>query len=212
MLLWKKNSNKENNDKTEVNNKSNEKIVLYFLLEREINRIYEYAKKLGITIKKCFTDIEEAKVEFIMENRDAHIVIIESGQGKFINTNNRKELIDLLSICDGTSKKITVFYVNSVIKAETLKKIGRKNKDIQWIKYINTARAIKDIAKLGEHYYQETDYDEDTEDKILDNSLNFIGKSVNVDDTIERKAVYNILDELAQAKHSEQLDKFNVVI
>ena len=147
------NTNNQSNNEEEVSNKldTEEEYILYILIDKELPGLLEYAKERGVSVSKVFNNIVDIKNTMIMQTEPTHLVVIETGIGRFTATKMREELIDLLGICD-EQNIITVFYCDEVIKSDTAAVIGKISKGIKWEKLDTIVSALATIASIGLKY------------------------------------------------------------
>ncbi len=214
--MFFKSKNKKENEISDSNTvetnttiDTGEETVLYVLSERNIHGLKNYAAEHGLDIEQCFTDVEEAKIAMLIESRPTRMIIIESGLGKFISTGARKDIIDLIGICDGGEKKVSVFYTNSLLKGDTLKTTGKKGKELLWFNYRSTLDVIKDTLELKEKYVKQNVVDVDIETEKI---MAYQGREVYIEKPLEVKVTNNILEEMKLAEQGESLPKFNVTV
>ena len=176
--------------------------ALFILSEKEIPGISEFAANEGIFIQEEFTSIEAAKIALLLEASISKIVIIETGLGKFVSMGNRKELIDLLGMCNGVDKSAIVFYTNSVLKSGALSELGRKNKGIQWEKYNTTTQVLDKLKDTNEKFVTHT---EQTHRKTEKLGLEYKGEIVKNTVDSNEEIVYSILDNIAKYNSGAEL-------
>lgn len=217
MLFKKRKKLDGKEDKIDSINESSDNIdntsevkVLYVLMERDIKGFDIYAKEHGLPITKCFTSVDDARLSLLLEVRPTRLIIIESGLGKFTNTLTRKEIIDLIGMCDSADKVVSVFYTNSILKTDTISALGkRKSTQLVWYKYVNTYDVIKEILKLKEKYTEGK-----LEDSIIDAKelLAYVGTEVKLDESKIESITRDSLDLRAALSGGESLQKFKVII
>lgn len=150
MLDFLKGKVKKKNTEQDEQPKDTREISLLFLVEKSLPDMKNYFKSRGISIIEIYNDIEEAKIGLLIQSGACRLVIVEAGLGKFTTTSMRAELSDLLGMCDGTDKKATIFYTDTIIKSENTK--GRKNNGVDWIVYDNTVGVINKLLSYNERY------------------------------------------------------------
>lgn len=185
-----------------------EESVLFFLTERKMPGLYEYARAYGINIKNIFNNIEDAEVGMVIEEKPTRLVVIESGLGKFIRTANRKDLANLMGLSAGNDdKKITIFYTDSVLLSDARKVMGRRYKELSCHKYRGTIEVIRELLKLGENYIEGAQGDQEN----LEYALRFKGVHVEVEKSkIELGVGDCLLDGMRSAEGYQGLPAYNV--
>ena len=149
-----------------------EKTALYILMDNPKMGFVQYMKEQGIEITNIFYNILEASYAFMVEDRRARIVIIDTGMGQFNKVSNRDEIISLLGMCtDG--KNGVVFYSDSSLKTSVTKSMPR----IPVYKYVSTLEIINTLRSFNEDYcYSGTDLD--SEDTVTGGLLQYKGKEI----------------------------------
>lgn len=147
-------------------------VVLYIIIDRKIHGLLGYFRNYGVNVSKIFTDIAEARNTMLMQTELSRLVVIDTGTGKFTNMASRRELVDLMGICDEDTK-ISVFYTDSVIKSEISSAAEVDDKHIDWSKYKSTAVVLALLLQKTklENYCV---YEEDDEEDQLEFSDSFL--------------------------------------
>lgn len=152
-------------------------LILYIIADKANVGMTSYCRNYGANVSKVFTNIAEARDNLLMQIEPFRVIVIDSGTGKFTNMGTRKELIDLLGICD-VDTRITVFYTDSAIKTDVELADGVEDKEITWIRYKSTPDVVAHILQNSkkEHYVLDAN---DYEEPVIDDSmLNFKGLKV----------------------------------
>ena len=127
---------------------SDDNFVLYIVSDRNHMGLINYFRSLGIKVSNVYSRIEDARDSLLMQVAKSRLVIVDTGTGRFTNTNSRKVLIDTIGISDEESR-IAIFYTDSVLKAEVDSALSIADKDIQWYKYKTTADLAANILMLN---------------------------------------------------------------
>lgn len=138
-------------------------VCLYILMERQKKSIVKYLNSYGIHVKYISDDIDELSMELMMEMDKWRLLIVEVGDGHFIETNYREEIVNILGIGSGTENCITVIYINSELKGE-LKK--RTTVPIDFIKSHSMSQDIVDVCSIYNKENYVEDGGEDIEEDI----------------------------------------------
>ena len=161
------------NTRQEISTSFTDKAELLILTEKAIPRMKQALKDRGLNVTDIYTDIEDIKLNLLMKtNTNCRIVVVERGLGVFNTTAMRVELTDLLGLCDGVSKKATVFYTDDILKSDNTK-ITKSHK-IEWKHYKSTVDIINSIKDYNEDYI----HTEDTDTHYIHPTLEFIGEFV----------------------------------
>lgn len=152
-------------------------MTLLILTDKTVPNLRAYLHSQGIKVDEIYYDINDAKIGMFMQSSYCRLVIMETGLGKFTSTVMREELSDLLGICDGVEKKISVFYTDSVIKSENTE--GRRNKEVDWYKFTTTVDALNIIRTYNENYITEKELVAD-ELETYEEVMKFKGKEIEI--------------------------------
>lgn len=131
-----------------------EDTILYIVTDRPLPGLLTYFRENGVNVSNIFSTIEDARDVVLIQTRPCRIAIIDTGLGKFTATKVRKNLIDLLGICD-EHNRVTVFYSDSVIKMEAIEELGKNRQGIDWFRYPSTVGVVATLLKYRERYIQD---------------------------------------------------------
>lgn len=185
----------ENSNSTEITNKDVKEqaedgqdnvkdLILYIIMDKNNPLVLQYLRDYGINISKIFTNINDAKDTLLMQLNPVKILIVDTGTGRFSAIGARKEILDLMGICDEDAR-ISIYYTDTVLKSEVEYNDGIEAKDIHWHKY----KSIADVAahllmnKNREKYIYEAD-DIDKCATIDKDFIKFKGLSFKYEDNI----------------------------
>lgn len=172
-LDFNKKTNNNVESVEEVNNPKD--LILYIIMDRINPSILQYYRECGINVSKIFTNINDAKDTLLMQVEPVKILIIDTGTGRFSAMGSRKELIDLMGICDEDAR-ISVYYTDTVIKSEVEYNESFEEKNIHWHKFKSNTDVVAHLLEnIGKENYV---YDNEDKDKVLDtpeNILDFTG-------------------------------------
>ena len=166
----RKKSKKEEDDKP-IN------LILYIVADKAHVGMTSYCRNYGANVSRVFTNIAEARDSLLMHVEPFRVIVIDSGTGRFTNMGARKELIDLLGICD-VDTRITVFYTDSAIKTDVELSDEVEDKNINWYKYRSTPDIVAHILQNSnrENYILDANSDDNI---VVDESiLNIRGLNV----------------------------------
>ena len=160
-------------------------VVLYIIADRKIHGMLQYFRDYGVNVSKIFTDIEEARNTMLMQTELSRLVVIDTGTGRFTNMASRRDLVDLMGICDEETK-ISIFYTDSVIRTEINSAAEVDDKHIEWFKYKSTAVVLANLLQKTKYEnYCIYEDDEDDEEVITDDFLHLQGLPVKTVKTID---------------------------
>lgn len=159
-------------------------LILYIIIDKANPAMLQYYRECGVNVSKIFTNINDAKDTLLMQVDPVKILIIDTGTGRFSAMGSRKELLDLMGICDEDAR-ISVFLTDTVIKSEVEYNESFETKKIHWYKFKSNTDVIAKLlqAKDKENYVYD-DNDKDNIDDIPENVLDFKGFKAKVDDGI----------------------------
>lgn len=153
--------------------------VLYLIVDRSNPTALGYYRDCGVNVSKIFTDIKEAQETLLMQVNPCKIVIVDTGSGRFSTMGNRKEVLNLMGICDEDAR-ISVYYTDTILKTEIDYIDNINTRSIHWHKYKSTPDVVAHLLKnKGKEKYIYDDYDKDevisTDEDILHiKGLNFV--------------------------------------
>ena len=149
-------------NKKDSTNEDAKDLILYIIIDRLNPSLLQYYRECGINVSKIFTNINDAKDTLLMQIEPVKVLIIDTGTGRFSAMGSRKELLDLMGICDEDTR-ISVYYTDTVI-------------NIRWHKFKSNADVVAHLLKnKGKENYT---YDKEDKDKITEvpqDLLNFVG-------------------------------------
>jgi|LSQX01.3.fsa_nt_gb hypothetical protein len=206
MSLFRKGKN--NQCKVDNIHDNSNQVALYMVIEKEIPYLGSFMAKYNLCVQKIYTDIDEAKIDMLVETRPTRLVIVETGLGKFLSTRKRKDIVDLIGVCDGVDKKVFVFYTNLLLKSDISKELGKRGVSIQWSKYRGTISMIKDILELNEDYLV-CNIDENPPN--VKEILGFKGYESMIQ-TIKNEQVFDLIEQYRESEPTEELPRFKISV
>ena len=91
-------------------------ISLVILTESPNRLLTEYFAQQGIYAEKVYYNIDDVNVYMLTHKQAVRLVIIEQGMGELYTGKARKDIQELLSVCDGVFKKVLFFYTKQYMK------------------------------------------------------------------------------------------------
>lgn len=173
----RKKSKKEEDDKP-IN------LILYIVADKAHVGMVSYCRNYGANVSRVFTNITEARDSLLMQVEPFRVIVIDSGTGRFTNMGARKELIDLLGICD-VDTRITVFYTDSAIKTDVELSDEVEDKKINWYKYRSTPDIVAHILQNSEKENYILDANSNDNIVVDESILNIKGLSVKEEKKID---------------------------
>lgn len=132
-------------DKIFTENKGSNKKenVLYIILDKPIDGVLNYFRSYGVNVSRVFNDIKSAKSQILMQVDPTDIIIIDSGTGEFASTAARKEIIDLIGLCD-EENTAEIFYCDDLLKSEIqYNEVLKQSKvTVSWTKFKSIAMVL----------------------------------------------------------------------
>jgi len=152
-------------------------LILYIVADKANVGMTSYCRNYGANVSRVFTNIAEARDSLLMQVEPFRVIVIDSGTGRFTNMGARKELIDLLGICD-VDTRITVFYTDSAIKTDVELSDEVEDKKINWYKYRSTPDIVAHILQNSEKENYILDANSNDNIVVDESILNIKGLSV----------------------------------
>lgn len=124
-------------------------ISLVILTESPNRLLTEYFAQQGIYAEKIYYSIDDVSVYMLTHKQAVRLVIIEQGMGELYTGKARKDIQELLSICDGVFKKVLFFYTKPYMRYDN------KNYDtdmIRWVEFDGFPQVVSEIRLTGETY------------------------------------------------------------
>ena len=204
MGLFKRKS--KENVNTQVYPVDKQDMLLYLLVENQKSGIVEYFKEHGVEITKIFESIEDAKVEMLIAVNKVRLVIIENGNGRFITSEARSDIADLVGMADGDSKRVTVLYTNSCIRTDIRKKNKRALESMDIAQYSNTVGVLNKLNSYNERYNSGG-----ASDIQIDKKLDFEGERVRlIGENQAKRELKTDLLKLISDESGDSIRKFEV--
>ena len=176
----------------------------------------QYYRECGVNVSKIFTNINDAKDTLLMQINPVKILIVDTGTGRFSAMGSRKELLDLMGICDEDAR-ISVYYTDTVIKSEVEYNESFEERNIHWHRFKSNTDVVAHLLKnIGKENYI---YDNEDKDKISEtpeNILDFTGfkfdepKQINIGEpsiTLNDIKVHMVDNESTE----DEIEGYNIV-
>lgn len=147
---------------------------LYLLVEKVQPNLGEYLEDLGIHAKTIREDVENLKLDLMLEQGGARVLVLEQGVGRFTTTMARKDIQDLVGMCDGDTRKVTVFATSGILKGDINRRtVGRAAAGIDWQSFMGFVSVVKYLRGLGETYIEPDERVDETEmlPKLIEDDL-----------------------------------------
>lgn len=191
-------------------------LILYIIMDKSNPSTLQYYRECGVNVSKIFTNINDAKDTLLMQINPVKILIIDTGTGRFSAMGSRKELLDLMGICDEDAR-ISVYYTDTVIKSEVEYSESFEERNIHWHRFKSNTDVVAHLLKnIGKENYI---YDNEDKDKISEtpeNILDFTGfkfdepKQINIGEpsiTLNDIKVHMVDNESTE----DEIEGYNIV-
>lgn len=203
------------NDTTENIEKPKD-LILYIIMDKSNPSTLQYYRECGINVSKIFTNINDAKDTLLMQINPVKILIVDTGTGRFSAMGSRKELLDLMGICDEDAR-ISVYYTDTVIKSEVEYNESFEERNIHWHKFKSNTDVVAHLLRnIGKENYI---YDNEDKDKISETPediLDFTGfkfdepKQINIGEpsiTLNDIKVHMVDNESTE----DEIESYNII-
>ena len=191
-------------------------LILYIIMDKSNPSTLQYYRECGINVSKIFTNINDAKDTLLMQINPVKILIVDTGTGRFSAMGSRKELLDLMGICDEDAR-ISVYYTDTVIKSEVEYNESFEERNIHWHKFKSNTDVVAHLLRnIGKENYI---YDNEDKDKISETPediLEFTGfkfdepKQINIGEpsiTLNDIKVHMVDNESTE----DEIESYNII-
>lgn len=191
-------------------------LILYIIMDKSNPSTLQYYRECGVNVSKIFTNINDAKDTLLMQINPVKILIVDTGTGRFSAMGSRKELLDLMGICDEDAR-ISVYYTDTVIKSEVEYNESFEERNIHWHKFKSNTDVVAHLLRnIGKENYI---YDNEDKDKISEtpeNILDFTGfkfdepKQINIGEpsiTLNDIKVHMVDNESTE----DEIESYNII-
>ena len=133
------------------------------------------------------------------------ILIIDTGSGLFATSEQRKQILDIVSQCEGNLSAF-FYYTDDAIKTDILDSLGRKNKkQVKWEKFQTTPITIASMSLRSTSYvndsYEYQAYDDSSVDEILDKHITLqTNLSLSEQQPLQQLNPKNILNNVVETE------------
>lgn len=203
-------------DYTTENIEKPKDLILYIIMDKSNPSTLQYYRECGINVSKIFTNINDAKDTLLMQINPVKILIVDTGTGRFSAMGSRKELLDLMGICDEDAR-ISVYYTDTVIKSEVEYNESFEERNIHWHKFKSNTDVVAHLLRnIGKENYI---YDNEDKDKISETPediLDFTGfkfgepKQINIGEpsiTLNDIKVHMVDNESTE----DEIESYNII-
>lgn len=201
----------DNTDETENINDDNKSknLILYIICDKDNPTMLEYFREHGINVSRIFTNVSKAKDALLMQVNPIKVVLVDTGTGRFSAIGARKEIVDLMGICDDDAR-ISIYYTDSVIKSEIEYINGIEDKKIHWHRFKSTPDVMKHLLmnKGKENYIYDTNDKEKivaTPQDILSSTKDILSSGLEESDHLGAPAI-NINDIMIHMVNNENTE------
>lgn len=191
-------------------------LILYIIMDKSNPSTLQYYRECGVNVSKIFTNINDAKDTLLMQINPVKILIVDTGTGRFSAMGSRKELLDLMGICDEDAR-ISVYYTDTVIKSEVEYNESFEERNIHWHKFKSNTDVVAHLLRnIGKENYI---YDNEDKDKISETPediLDFTGfkfdepKQINIGEpsiTLNDIKVHMVDNESTE----DEIESYNII-
>lgn len=203
------------NDTTENIEKPKD-LILYIIMDKSNPSTLQYYRECGINVSKIFTNINDAKDTLLMQINPVKILIVDTGTGRFSAMGSRKELLDLMGICDEDAR-ISVYYTDTVIKSEVEYNESFEERNIHWHRFKSNTDVVAHLLRnIGKENYIYDNEDKDKVSETPEDILDFTGfkfdehKQINIGEpsiTLNDIKVHMVDNESTE----DEIESYNII-
>lgn len=203
------------NDTTENIEKLKD-LILYIIMDKSNPSTLQYYRECGINVSKIFTNINDAKDTLLMQINPVKILIVDTGTGRFSAMGSRKELLDLMGICDEDAR-ISVYYTDTVIKSEVEYNESFEERNIHWHRFKSNTDVVAHLLRnVGKENYIYDNEDKDKVSETPEDILDFTGfkfdepKQINIGEpsiTLNDIKVHMVDNESTE----DEIESYNII-
>lgn len=203
------------NDTTENIEKPKD-LILYIIMDKSNPSTLQYYRECGINVSKIFTNINDAKDTLLMQINPVKILIVDTGTGRFSAMGSRKELLDLMGICDEDAR-ISVYYTDTVIKSEVEYNESFEERNIHWHRFKSNTDVVAHLLRnVGKENYIYDNEDKDKVSETPEGILDFTGfkfdepKQINIGEpsiTLNDIKVHMVDNESTE----DEIESYNII-
>lgn len=139
--------------------------VLITLTDKKIPGLLNYMRGYGLNVQLVTDNPEQIAQTMMASYGKCEVLIIDTGTGLFATSESRKQIMNIVSQCDGDIRQF-FFYTDNAIKTDIQDQLGRRNKkQVTWVKYKQTMLTVAEMLNHC-HTYRNDDFDYQ-EDEIM---------------------------------------------
>lgn len=162
-------------DDTSYDDESSSDTILITLIDKKLPGLLEYMRDRKLNTQVVTSDPGYAADIMMAQYGKCDILIIDTGSGLFATSESRKQILDIVSQCEGNLSAF-FYYTDDAIKTDILDSLGRKNKkQIKWEKFQTTPITIASMSLRCTSYvsdsYEYQEYDNSSVDELLDKHI-----------------------------------------
>lgn len=149
--------------------------ILITLIDKKLPGLLEYMRDHKLNVQVVTTDPGYIADIMMAQYGKCDILIIDTGQGLFATSESRKQILNIVSQCEGNLSAF-FYYTDDAIKTDIQDQLGRRNKkQIKWEKYVTTPITVASMALRQTDYvndeYEYQEYSNMTPEECLDSHV-----------------------------------------
>lgn len=150
---------------------------LYVLVEVQKQGLVQYLHENGVEVYALTDNPDELMDEFLLEDTDCRLVIIDNGRGRFEDKHMKESLLSLIEIVADMGK-VTIFCTAGFL-LHTKKNMTAKSKEVgSRIDIFKTSGAVDILSNLKT--YNEVYTEGGAKDVTVEGVLNFKGEHIDL--------------------------------
>ena len=196
----------EDNDTEEYGEDNDtEDTILITLIDKKLPGLLEYMRDHKLNTQVVSSDPGYIADIMMAQYGKCDILIIDTGSGLFATSEQRKQILDIVSQCEGNLSAF-FYYTDDAIKTDILDSLGRKNKkQVKWEKFQTTPITIASMSLRSTNYvndsYEYQAYDDSSVDEILDKHITFqTNLSLSEQQPLQQLNPKNILNNVVETE------------
>ena len=196
----------EDNDTEEYGEDNDtEDTILITLIDKKLPGLLEYMRDHKLNTQVVSSDPGYIADIMMAQYGKCDILIIDTGSGLFATSEQRKQILDIVSQCEGNLSAF-FYYTDDAIKTDILDSLGRKNKkQVKWEKFQTTPITIASMSLRSTSYvndsYEYQAYDDSSVDEILDKHITLqTNLSLSEQQPLQQLNPKNILNNVVETE------------
>jgi hypothetical protein len=185
------------------NNRKNER-VLYIITDREDTGLVNYFRENGVYVGIMDNRLDMVKNMILIESEDMHIVIIDTGMGRFSAVSDRKIIRDIIGI-SGENAIIDVYYTDELVKEAV-----KNNSSVSVSKYTTMTEITANLLNTAKNKKIEYKHIDTKQESKHDASLDIKGIKVIQKPSRVKRSMMSIKD--MQDSNDELIENFSIRI